>query len=72
MSDGVTEQDCVLRGEGRLEKGIAEKGATGSKRAIKERTETKNRVFKISLSRNLCSLETKLKPSISIGSDTFQ
>lgn len=34
MSDGVTEQDCVLRGEGRLEKGIADKGATRTKRAI--------------------------------------
>lgn len=48
MSDGVTEQDCVLRGEGRLEKGIAEKGATGSKRAIKERR------LKIGSSKSVC------------------
>lgn len=61
-----------VRAEDRLEKGMTDKGAHRTKRAKKERTEIKNRIFKTSLSRNLCSLETKLKPSISIGSGTFQ
>lgn len=50
---------------------MADKGATRTKRATKERTENKNRIFKASLSRNLCSLETKLKASFSIGSGAF-
>lgn len=57
--------------EDRLEKGMADKGATRTKRATEERTENKNRIVKTSLSRNLCSLETKLKASFSIGSGTF-
>lgn len=59
MSDGIIEQSCVLRGEGiggQTEKGMADKGATRTKRATKERTENKNKIFKTSLSRILCSL----------------
>lgn len=36
MSDGVVEQGCVGRGEDRLGKGLAGKGATRTKRATKE------------------------------------